>query len=56
MPYTGKLFEAGEGELIESRPNVLAWWERVSARASWKHDIDPEGSKQWAAIVAAKFA
>jgi glutathione S-transferase len=36
MPYTEKLFEAGEGELITSRPNVKVWWERVTARATWK--------------------
>jgi len=36
MPYTEKLFEAGEGELITSRPNVKAWWDRVTARPTWK--------------------
>lgn len=37
MPLTGKLFEVNEGNLIESRPNVQAWWDRVSARNSWKN-------------------
>jgi glutathione S-transferase len=37
LPYTQKLFEIGDGELIESRPNVKAWWERVSTRESWKN-------------------
>jgi glutathione S-transferase len=36
MPYTEKLFEAGVGDLITSRPNVKAWWERISSRATWK--------------------
>ncbi|KAH6698491.1 putative glutathion S-transferase II, GST-II [Leptodontidium sp. MPI-SDFR-AT-0119] len=36
MPYTEKLFEAGEGELTTSRPNVKAWWDRVTVRATWK--------------------
>ena len=36
LPYTQKLFQIGDGELIESRPNVKAWWERVSTRESWK--------------------
>jgi glutathione S-transferase len=52
MPYTSKLFEAGDGALIETRPNVRAWWERVAARASWKNEIDPEGAKSWSAMVA----
>jgi len=36
FPYTQKLFETGDGALITSRPNVNAWWERVSTRDSWK--------------------
>jgi glutathione S-transferase len=36
MPHTEKLFEAGEGELITSRPNVKAWWDRITSRATWK--------------------
>jgi glutathione S-transferase len=36
MPYTEKLFEAGEGELITSRPSVKAWWDRVTSRTTWK--------------------
>jgi len=35
-PYTQKLFETGDGGLITSRPNVNAWWERISSRESWK--------------------
>jgi glutathione S-transferase len=37
LPYTQKLFQIGDGQLIESRPNVKAWWERVSTRESWKN-------------------
>ena len=35
--YTQKLFQIGDGQLIESRPNVKAWLERVSTRESWKN-------------------
>ena len=35
MPYVQYLFPCGLSELISSRPAVLAWWERVSARPSW---------------------
>jgi len=36
IPHTQKLFVIGDGAFIESRPNVKAWWERVSTRESWK--------------------
>ncbi|CAN9343244.1 unnamed protein product [Alternaria alternata] len=36
MPLVGKLFEVQEGDLFATRHNVQAWWERVSARDSWK--------------------
>ncbi len=36
LPYTQKLFESGDGNLITDRPNVKAWWERVSSRPTWK--------------------
>lgn len=35
MPYIEYLFASGHGELITSRPNVAAWWNRISARPSW---------------------
>jgi glutathione S-transferase len=35
-PVIGMLAVAGEGELVERRPGLAAWWERVSARPSWK--------------------
>ncbi|KAH8819243.1 putative glutathion S-transferase II, GST-II [Xylogone sp. PMI_703] len=35
MPYTDLLYKAGEGKLIDDRPNLKAWWERVSSRESW---------------------
>jgi glutathione S-transferase len=41
LPYTQKLFEAGDGAFITSRPNVNAWWERVSTRDSWKKVYAP---------------
>jgi glutathione S-transferase len=36
LPYTAKLFEIGHGDFLTSRPNVSAWWDRVSNRESWK--------------------
>lgn len=36
MPYVEYLFAAGAGDLITSRPNVAAWWNRVSNRPSWQ--------------------
>ncbi|KAE8372990.1 thioredoxin-like protein [Aspergillus bertholletiae] len=37
MPTVGHLVLAGEGAAIESRPNLKAWWTRVSTRESWQH-------------------
>ena len=36
MPYVQYLFAAGQGSLVTDRPNVGAWWNRVSSRPSWK--------------------
>ncbi|KAI9784343.1 MAG: hypothetical protein M1839_002404 [Geoglossum umbratile] len=36
LPYGALLGQAGAGELITERPHVKAWWDRVSARESWK--------------------
>jgi glutathione S-transferase len=35
MPYVNYLLERGAAELVTSRPNVDAWWKRISARPSW---------------------
>jgi glutathione S-transferase len=35
MPYVQYLFDKGVPELVTSRPNVDAWWKRVSSRPSW---------------------
>ncbi|WP_437774307.1 glutathione S-transferase family protein [Sorangium sp. So ce1097] len=35
MPYLGCLEISKVGELITDRPNVAAWWKRISARPSW---------------------
>lgn len=37
MPAVDLLFKAGEGPAFEGRPNLGAWWARVSNRDSWKH-------------------
>jgi glutathione S-transferase len=36
MPYVAYVFGSGEGGLVTARPNFARWWERVSARPSWK--------------------
>ena len=36
MPYVQYLFAAEQENLITGRAGVRAWWERVSARPSWK--------------------
>jgi glutathione S-transferase len=35
MPYLQYLLAAGGGEMIQSRPHVAAWWQRISTRPSW---------------------
>lgn len=35
VPYVDYLFPSGLGELINDRPGLKAWWERVSVRPSW---------------------
>lgn len=35
-PYLQYVCAVGSADLIESRPNVAAWWKRVSERPSWK--------------------
>ncbi len=36
LPYIEYLFACGQGDLITSHANVNAWWERCSARPSWR--------------------
>ena len=38
-PWVNKLYQIGEGDLIESHHNVKAWWERVSSRESLKSTL-----------------
>jgi len=35
IPYFALLFATPEKTLFESRPNIMAWWKRVTARPSW---------------------
>eukprot|EP01137_Pigoraptor_chileana_P033773 Opistho-2@25192 len=35
LPYGLYLVKAGHGDAFESRPHVKAWWDRITARASW---------------------
>ncbi|GBG73433.1 hypothetical protein CBR_g16149 [Chara braunii] len=36
LPYTDRLFAAGQGSLIQSRKSLSAWWDKISNRSSWK--------------------
>jgi glutathione S-transferase len=36
MPIMRVLYKAGNGDLIETLPNVNAWWQKVSTRESWQ--------------------
>jgi len=36
MPYVEYLHQVGEGEAFARRPNVDAWWRRISARPAWQ--------------------
>lgn len=36
MPYVQYIIQSGVEALITDRPNLAAWWQRVSARPSWK--------------------
>lgn len=36
MPLTACLFTMGYGDLVNRRPLLAAWWQRVSIRPSWK--------------------
>jgi glutathione S-transferase len=35
LPYLAMLFYTPEATLLTSRPNIAAWWKRVSERPSW---------------------
>jgi len=39
IPYGNMLGQAGAGELIPERPNVKAWWDRITGRDSWKYVV-----------------
>lgn len=36
MPYIEYLFAAGQGDILDKFPKTLSWWQRISARPSWK--------------------
>jgi len=36
MPYLEYLQHTGEGAPIDNRPNLAAWWKRISARPAWQ--------------------
>jgi len=38
-PYVEYFVAAGGKDVVEARPNVAAWWKRVSSRPSWQHAI-----------------
>jgi glutathione S-transferase len=36
MPYLEYLAQTGQGEHVEGRRNLKAWWARVSSRSTWR--------------------
>lgn len=38
-PYFQYLFDTGLGDIVKERPNVAAWWGRISERPSWQKAI-----------------
>ncbi|MDI1481957.1 glutathione S-transferase N-terminal domain-containing protein [Polyangium sp. y55x31] len=38
-PYFQYLFDTGLGDIVKERPNVAAWWNRISERPSWQKAI-----------------
>jgi len=36
LPYGVKLYQAGHGDMIDSRPNVKRWFSEIRARDSWQ--------------------
>lgn len=42
LSYGALLFKVGEGNLIESRPHVKQWWEKITTRTSWKTTLAME--------------
>jgi len=38
-PYVQYLFDTGLGDIVTARPNVAAWWSRVSERKSWQRAL-----------------
>ena len=36
LPCGRMLFKLGDGDLIESRPHVKKWWDKISSRPSWQ--------------------
>lgn len=40
LPYLQALCDAGSSDLIEARPNLNAWWERIRNRAAWQQTIE----------------
>ncbi|KAJ3023975.1 hypothetical protein HKX48_008589 [Thoreauomyces humboldtii] len=45
LPYASKLFQAGLGDLITSRKNLAAWYQRISERKSWKETAAAAAAK-----------
>ncbi|ONI79960.1 hypothetical protein ALI144C_24910 [Actinosynnema sp. ALI-1.44] len=36
LPYLNYLFASRHGHLVTDRPNLAAWWQRVSTRPTWQ--------------------
>jgi len=42
-PYVQYLFDTGAGDIVTERPNVAAWWKRISERPSWQKALGKAG-------------
>ncbi|MEV0401052.1 glutathione S-transferase C-terminal domain-containing protein [Actinoallomurus sp. NPDC050550] len=36
LPYLTYLVASGGGDLINERPHLAAWWDRISTRPTWR--------------------
>jgi len=39
LPYTQYLIDSGSGDVVLSKPNFAAYWQRISTRTSWQKAI-----------------
>jgi hypothetical protein len=48
LPFGTRLYLAGAGDLIDSRPNILKWFKALKERESWKEiEKGIRGREEW---------